>query len=191
VLRYVNELARGSHIVLFYDDLNEMHTILSEIVRDGLRKREAVGYLCRNVDKARDFLCRQSIDVGRYENEGLLDLDEVASQQPSRLGIEYTSSANDAFVNWLERYFQKKGRKLSRVIVDTPLDLANHTRLIDIEQTAENRFTNKRSRTLPVKLVCVYQSKDIVNIDEGRVFFELIKSHSHAIFPGIALRLKG
>ncbi len=186
MLRYVNKLARGNHVVLFYDDPNEMQTILLEIIRDGLRKKEVVAYLCRDVNKARTLLSEHGIDFGRYEKDGLMDIGEVAPEQSRRLGIEF-SSKPDAFMNWLKAYFDKKGRRPFRMIVDSPLNFGNHQCTIEIEKMNENHFRGKASGRLPAKLVCVYRSKDVVKANEGELFFKLIKTHSHAVFPGIAL----
>jgi hypothetical protein len=189
VLRYVNKLARGNHVVVFYDDPKEMRKILSEIVRNGLSKKEVVGYLGRDPNEARNFLSENGIDVGRYERDGLMDIGELAPEQSCRLGIEY-SSKPDAFMNWLRAYFNKRGRRPFRIIIDSPLNFGNQQRTIEIEKMIERHFGGKTSGKLPGKLVCVYRSQEVAKANEEELFFKLIKAHSHAVFPGIALQMK-
>lgn len=188
VLRYVNDLPHGSHVAVFYEDLDDKQEIIAEIVKDGVQKSEAVVYLCRNVEQARKFLIGHGIDVDRYEKEGLIDIGKLGSKESHPLGIEYSHSDDDASVKWLNAYFKKKGRKHFRVIMDSPLDLADLHHIVEIEKASETYFC--ASQNVPAKLVCVYPNKEIVKIDKESFFFDLIHAHSHAVFPGMAFEIK-
>jgi len=190
ILRYVNDLPRGSHVALFYDILKDKETILSEIVRDGLEKREMVCCLCSDVVETRDFLLRNGVDVERYESNDLLDIDRVDPRDARPLGIEFSSTQDNALLRWLKAYHKEKGKKPLRMIYDEPLDFVTPNRLIKMEKVNQAYFGRKAFKKLPAKLVCTYFNEDVTKIGEGQFLFDLVNAHSHALFPGIALKIK-
>jgi len=190
ILRYVNELPRGSHVALFYDILKDKETILSEIVRDGLEQREIVCCLCSDVVETRDFLRRNGVGVDRHESNGLLEIDKIVPRDAHPLGIEFSSTRDNALLLWLKAYHKEKGNKPFRMICDEPLDFIVPTRLIKMENVNQAYFGRKAFKKLPAKLVCTYFNEDLAKIGEGQILFDLVKAHSHALFPGIALNIK-
>jgi KaiC/GvpD/RAD55 family RecA-like ATPase len=190
VLRYVNDLPRGSHVALFYENLDNKEEIIAEIVKDGLRKGETVVYLCRNVEQAKKFLARYGVDVDRCEKDGLIDIGKFGLEESHPLGIEFSHSDDNASVMWLKAYFKKKGNKPFRAVIDSLIDLTDLHHIVEIEKASEECFGRKASEKVPGKVVCVYSNKEIVKIDKESFFFDLIHAHSHAIFPGMAFEIK-
>jgi len=105
---------------------------------------------------------------------------EEMQRSGTALGLELEWSPKGIPGFW-KRWLQSKSKK-ARLAINIGLG----TREPAFQLAAEKAFG--RTLHMPMTMVCAYSSKEAAE-QNGQIFTGLLKTHGHAIFPGIALSL--
>jgi len=181
VLDYVNKLSTGDHVVLFYEEPEYEREVLFTFLREGLRRGEEAVYItdiasvstisnamkCFGIDPS----CVTIIDLA---------IREGAQRSGTLLGFELEWSPKGIIEFW-KRWLQSKKKK-ARVAVNLGLNTREPAFQLALEKAFGRMFH------MPMTMVCAYSSKKVAE-KNGQLFTGLLKTHGHAIFPGIALNL--
>jgi len=178
LLDYVRNLPASSHVLFLYESEEDKRTVLFTYVQDRIRRGELVSY-CVHVDGVweieqamRDF----GVDVDMGKRKGLL---EVFKFDPKIVEATIKIPAREI----LKGIYEAKGRRTMSLISDNSLPAWTPEKLLECERSHGRRME------VPVTFICAYPSSEICKIWNGEYVMEMLKTHGHGIFPGIALPL--
>lgn len=136
-------------------------------------------------DQVRERMKSFSIDVETYERGGSL---EISSYDPwyMRKGVPNpTHEVLENLMKALERA-TASGKRGMRAASDASFQFIRRGKtkeLLEYEASLDKELEG------PVAAICAYDSKQVTKVWKGKFLFELIRTHGHAVFPGIALSL--
>ena len=175
----MESLAPHDHAVLFYSDIHAKRQLIFPFLHGALQNQGVAAYVTAHepLDEVRDAMKRWGINVDRHESDGAL---LIADYQ----AVTTAEDRLDDFKisQWLGDLAKHGGPV--RIAADPTLLVK---RGMADEILRRERILQRRLE-LPITMVCPYEDT-VAGIREGEFLVEMLHTHSHAIFPGIALIL--
>jgi len=179
IVRTLQGLAPHDHAVLFYSDIHAKRQLIFPFLHGALQNQGVTAYVTAHepLDEVRDAMKRWEIDVDRHESDGnLLIADyQAVTTREGRLDDFKISE-------WLG-ILAKHGGPV-RIAADPTLLVKRGM----VDEILRRERILQRRLELPITMVCQYEDT-VAGIREGEFLVEMLHTHSHAIFPGIALIL--
>lgn len=177
---YLSKLGAGQHAIAFYEKPEEKWRIVCAHLDQNFRNTKPAFYACyfEDPDLVRRSLQGQEIDIDRYEKQGSFEILD--------LGDYVRNERFDRIAEILAVTVDKLARR------GTPIRAAGDSTL-----TVKNGYVDSLLRyerwigknlSLPIAGLCAYDAKTATEAGD-EFFFEVLKLHGHALFPGIALAL--
>lgn len=179
LLDYVRNLPASSHVLFLYESEDMKRTVLFTYIQDRIRRGELVSYCVHagEVGEAEQAMKDFGIDVDAGKREGLLEVFKFDSKI-----VEATIKTSAREI--LKGIYEAKGRRTMSLISVNSLPAWTPERLLECERSHGRRME------VPVTFICAYPSNEICKIWNGEYVIEMLKTHGHGIFPGIALPLE-
>lgn len=169
------QIPASSHTVLFYETEKEMYGRILPFMKEGLDSGEAIIYVSDRDDgrHTREFE-NFGIDMSTCKGLRIVDVEDWYLDHGRLSGEKVTKKWNDA-VHWAN----ESGFKKLRVTGGTSYFFENDMidQLMNYESSLPKRFP------FPNTAICRYKNSDVASHDEGYLFIELLRSHSHVVTP--------
>jgi DNA-binding PadR family transcriptional regulator len=175
---YARNLESHDHAVLFYETPEEKWRVISNHLRCALENGYPAVYICHfeEPDQVHEGLKRHGIDVLAHESHDTFRILE--------LGDYFRQEEFNQIEAELKTVYEQLAKKTIRVAVDSTFAIKN----LHAEKVLKYERWIGRTFTLPIAGICAYNTEAVTESSD-ELFRELLKSHGHAIFPGIALKL--
>ena len=179
IVRTLKCLAPHDHAVLFYSDIHAKRELVFPFLQEALRSHGVAVYATEHepLDEVRDAMRRSGISVDEHESDGSLALVDYHTVTTA------DGKLNDLKINQLLGALMKRGAPV-RVAADPTLLIKRGM----IDEVIRRERILKRRLELPLTMVCPYEDT-IAGTNDGQFLIEMLRTHNHAIFPGIALLL--
>lgn len=183
IIKRVRGLGPNDHVVLFYSNIEAKRELVFPFLQEALQKEGAAVYVTEHepLDELREAMKHWGIYVDKYERERSLTITDfetlVAAEE--RLSDLKTSK----LLNDLAERLMKRGGPV-RVVADPTLVAKRGM----IDEVLKRERALGRRLELPLTVICCYEDT-LADIKEGEFLIEMLRAHSHAVFPGIALQL--
>jgi KaiC/GvpD/RAD55 family RecA-like ATPase len=183
IIKTLQGLAPNDHAVLFYSNIDAKRELVFPFLEEALQKQGVAVYVTDHepLDELKAAMKHWGIYVDRYESDRSLiiaDYEEFTTTE-GRLNELKTSR----LLRHLIERLMKRGGPV-RVVVD-PMSLVKRGMVDEIIR--RERALGRRLE-LPLTMICCYEDT-VADIKEGEFLIENLRTHNHAIFPGIALLL--
>lgn len=183
IVRTLRSLAPNDHAVLFYPDIGAKRELVFPFLQDALDQEGVAVYATEHepLDELREAMKHWGIYVDKCEQNRSLtitDCETLMTAEERLTSLKTSRLLSDL----MERLI--RGRVLVRIVTDATA-LANRgmvDRLIQWERTLGRRLE------LPLTMICCYE-ETVASLKEGEFLVDTLQTHSHAVFPGIALQL--
>jgi hypothetical protein len=176
-------LAPSDHAVLFYSDIDMKRELVFPFLQEALDKDGLAVYATEHepLDQLREAMKHWGIYVDKYEQDRSLTITdcETLMAAEERLNDIRTSRLLSDLVHLLVR----RGVPV-RIVADAS-SLAKRGM---VERLVRRDQALGRHLELPLTMICCYEDT-LADLKEGKFLIDTLQAHSHAIFPGIALRL--
>jgi len=176
-------LAPNDHVVLFYSDIDTKHELVFPFLLEALQKEGAAVYVSEHepFDEVKDAMRQWGIYVDRYLSNRSLAIADYQALTAAEARLNDLKASQ--LLRDLAELLLKRGGPI-RVVVD--LTLLVRRGMFD-EIVKRERALGRRLE-LPLTMVCAYEDT-VADTREGEFLIEMLRTHNHAIFPGIALQL--
>jgi hypothetical protein len=176
-------LAPSDHAVLFYSDIDMKRELVFPFLQEALDKHGLAVYVTENepFGELREAMKHWGIYVDRYEQDRSLTITdyETFMAAEERLSDLKTNRLLSDLVGLLVR----RG-----VPVRMVTDASSLAKRGMVEKLVRREQALGRHLELPFTMICCYEDT-LADLKEGEFLINTLQAHSHAIFPGIALRL--
>jgi MEDS: MEthanogen/methylotroph, DcmR Sensory domain len=176
-------LAPSDHAVLFYSDTDMKRELVFPFLQEALDKQGLAVYATEHepLDQLREAMKHWGIYVDRYEQDRSLTITdcETLFGAEERLNDIRTSRLLSDLIHLLVR----RGVPV-RIVADAS-SLAKRGM---VERLVRRDQALGRHLELPLTMICCYEDT-LADLKEGKFLIDTLQAHSHAVFPGIALRL--
>jgi hypothetical protein len=176
-------LAPSDHAVLFYSDIDMKRELVFPFLQEALDKHGLAVYVTDHepFDELREAMRHWGIYVDRYEQDHSLTITdcETLMTAEERLSDLRTSRLLSDLIDLLVR----RGAPV-RIVADAS-SLAKRGM---VERLVRRDRALGRHLELPLTMICCYEDT-LADLKEGKFLIDTLQAHSHAVFPGIALRL--
>jgi len=180
-LNYATRLESGDHAVLFYDNLVAAAEYFCAFVEEGIRRRELTCFTGLEPRLYRGLFEQVGIRVAELENCGYLrnlppeDNDEVGQTTESGFAGNNGSRFNNRLV--------RTANGVQFVHVHGPDQQDGSPR--DIMETERGAHNFPSLQTISI---CCYDATLVLEDAPAHIFTQLLKTHNHCFFQGIAMR---
>ncbi len=176
-------LAPSDHAVLFYSDIDMKRELVFPFIQEALDKHGLALYVTEDepFDELREAMRHWGIYVDKYEKDRSLTITdhETFTEAEDRLSDLKTNRLLSDLLDLLVR------RGVPVRIVADATSLAKRG---IVEKLVQRERALGRHLELPLTMICCYEDK-LANLKDGEFLINTLQAHSHAVFPGIALRL--
>jgi hypothetical protein len=183
IVNALQSLAPSDHAVLFYSDIDMKRELVFPFLQEALGKQGLAVYVTEHepLDELRRAMRHWGIYVDRYERDRSLTITdyETFMAAEERLNDLKTSRLLSDLVDLLVR------RGVPVRIVADATSLAKRGM---VDKLVRREQVLGRHLELPLTMICCYEDT-LSNLKEGEFLISTLQAHSHAVFPGIALRL--
>ncbi len=183
IVRTLQGLAPNDHAVLFYSDIHAKRELVFPFLQEALEKQGVAVYVTdpESLGELREAMKHWGIYVDRYEQDHSLTIAdyETLMVAEERLNDLKTSSLLSDLIERL----MKRGVPVRMVADGTSLAKRGM-----VDKLIRRERALGRHLELPLTLICCYQDT-LAGLNEGQFLIDTMQAHSHAVFPGIALRL--
>ena len=183
IVKTIQSLAPKEHAVLFYSNIDTKRELVFPFLHEAIQKQGIAVYASEHepLDELRESMKHWGIYVDRYEQDhSLIITDHVQLMEAQE---RLNDLRSNQLLNDLMERLMKRGGPI-RVVGD-PTMLAKRG---PVDELVESERTLGRHLEFPLAMICCYEDA-VGNIREGEFLIEILQAHSHAIFPGMALRL--
>jgi len=183
IVRTLQGLAPNDHAVLLYSNTNTKRELVFPFLQVALENHGVAFYVTEHeaFDEVREAMRHWGISVDRYQSDRSLAIADYKAftTAEERLNEFKTSQL---LRNLTERLMERGGPV--RVVVDATWSVKRGM----FDDIIKRERALGRRLELPLTMVCAYE-ETIADTREGEFLIEMLRTHSHAIFPGIALLL--
>jgi len=183
IIRTLQGLAPNDHVVLFYSNIDTKRELVFPFLQEALQKQGAAVYVTEHepFDEVRDAMSRWGINVDRHQSDRSLAVADyqALTTAEGRLNELKTSQ----LLRDIMELLVKRGGPV-RVVADPTLLVKRGM----VDEIVKRERALGRRLELPFTIVCSYEDT-IADTKEGEFLIEMLRTHNHAIFPGIALLL--
>jgi signal-transduction protein with cAMP-binding, CBS, and nucleotidyltransferase domain len=176
-------LAPSDHAVLFYSDIDMKRELVFPFIQEALEKHGLAVYVTEHepFDELREAMKHWGIYVDKYEKDHSLTITDY-----------------ETFTEAEERLSDLKTNQLLSHLLDLLVRRGVPVRMVSdatyvakrgmIEKLVQRERALGRHLELPLTMICCYEDK-LADLKDGEFLINTLQAHSHAVFPGIALRL--
>jgi len=176
-------LAPSDHAILFYSDIDMKHELVFPFLQEALEKHGLAVYVTEHepFDELREAMKHWGIYVDKYEKDRSLTITDY-----------------ETFMEAEERLSDLKANQLLSDLLDLVVRRGVPVRMVSdatyvakrgmIEKLVQRERALGRHLELPLTMICCYEDK-LADSKDGEFLINMLQAHSHAVFPGIALRL--
>lgn len=180
-LTYTASLQPQDRAVLFYDNLVVAAEYFCAFIEEGVRRQQVT--------------CFTGLDPARYR--ALFEQVGVSVEELENCGYLRNLSTDD-FHTDEEQYNRGVGGRNSHALRDVVDDNPNGARLIHIHNRRDQHNirlqdlmeSERKAHTpssFPTTSICCYDAKIVLEDAPSEFFTELLKTHDHCVFQGIAM----
>jgi len=182
IIKTVRGLGPNDHVVLFYSNIEAKRELVFPFLQEALQKEGAAVYVTEHepLDELREAMKHWGIYVDKYEYEHSLtitDFETLVAAEERLSDLKTSKLLNDL----IERLIKRGGPV--RVVADPTLIAKRGM----IDEVLKRERALGRHLELPLTVICCYEDT-LADTKEGEFLIETLRSHRHAIFPGIALQ---
>jgi hypothetical protein len=178
-LSYVAELESGSHAILFYDNLVAAAEYLCAFIEEGIRRRQSTSFLGLTHKRYEALFDQVGISTNMLENCGYLhhpSIEEISGENERPVGKKTEINYETLLRTNMESECQ--GTRFI-LLNEYPLQTTSFRELMDFE-----RWLNKRASAT---VLCCYDARQVFEETYYNLFAELLKTHGHCVFQGLAM----
>ena len=183
IIRALQGLGANDHIVLFYSDTDTKRELVFPFLQEALQNEGVAIYVTEHepFDEVRDAMSRWGINVDRHQSDRSLAVADyqALTTAEGRLNELKTSQ----LLRDIMELLVKRGGPV-RVVADPTLLVKRGM----VDEIVKRERALGRRLELPLTMVCAYEDT-VADTREGEFLIEMLRTHNHAIFPGIALPL--
>ncbi|HUK27265.1 MAG TPA: MEDS domain-containing protein [Candidatus Acidoferrales bacterium] len=185
-LTYAANLKEKDHAVLFYDNLAAAAEYICAYVEAGINRRQATFFV--GLDRVHYEALFDQVGIKSKELENAGYLKHVTTEE---FCIENGVFSNDKMLQNIEEFLsieKESGSKSARFVImgSNIQELLTSSQLIEFEE-AVGKFSQ-----YPLSILCCHDSRrSIMHETAPSLFHQLLKSHDHCLFQGIAMPTKG
>ena len=180
-LSYVAELESGAHAILFYDNLAAAAEYLCAFVEEGIRRQQATIFLGLSKERYETLFDQVGINTATLETCGYLrhiSTEQSLSKEQVRILKKRHLNLETLLRTDMEFNSNSQGARFI-LLNEYPL---NHTTFRDLMEF--ERWLNKLG---PATVLCCYDARQVLDEAYYNLFPELLKTHGHCIFQGLAM----
>jgi len=183
IIRTLQGLGTNDHIVLFYSNIDKKRELVFPFLQEALQNEGVAIYVTEHepFDEVRDTMRRWGIYVDRHQSQRSLAISNYQALTAAEGGLNDLKTSQ-LLRDLMERLMKRGGPV--RVVVDPTLLVRRGM----FDEIVKRERALGRRLELPLTMVCAYEDT-VADTREGEFLIEMLRTHNHAIFPGIALRL--
>lgn len=179
IIKTLQGLAPSDHAVLFYSDIHSKRELVFAFLEVAFRNHGVAIYVTEHepFDEVRDAMRRWGINVEKYESDRSL---AIANYQAV---ISVDGRFDDEKISQSLGDLMGQGGPI-RVVTDA-------TSLVKrgmVDEVMRRERVLRRRLELPLTMVCSYD-ETLADMRDGEFLIQMLRTHSHVVFPGIALPL--
>jgi len=177
-LSYVAELESGAHAILFYDNLVAAAEYLCAFIEQGMRRQQVTNFLGLSTERYQALFDQVGINTATLENSGYLR--HVPTRESLRKEIIRFEKNEMGTEDILGEDMESNCQGTRFILLNEyPLNGVSFRDLMELE-----RWLNTLS---PATVLCCYDARQVLDEAYYNLFPELLKTHGHSIFQGIAM----
>lgn len=179
IIRKLADLAPHSHAVLFYTDIRAKREVVFPFLQKGLQNKGVAVYATSHepLEEVRDAMRRWGINVDEHEaDRSLVICDHQSFTTPD-------GRLNDLKIDQFLKDLVERGGPV-KVAADPTLLVKRGM----VDEVVRREQVLKRRLELPLTMVCAYE-ETVTDTRNGEFLIEMLRAHSYAVFPGIAMPL--
>lgn len=179
IVRQLQSLAPHDHAVLFYPDIRAKRELVFPFLQEALQNQGVAVYLTSQepIDEVRDAMGRAGINVDKHESDGSLVICDYQAFTTA------DGRVKDPEIDQSLRDLVKRGGP-----VRVAADATSFVKRGMLDEIVRREQASKRRLELPLTMVCSYE-ETVTDAKKGEFLIQMLRTHSHVIFPGIALPL--
>lgn len=179
IIRQLQALAPHDHAVLFYPDIHAKRELIFPFLQEALQNQGVAIYVTSQepIDEVRDAMKRAGISVDQHESDGSLVICDYQAITTA------DGRLNDPEIDQSLRELVKHGGP-----VRVAADATSFVKRGMVDDLVRREQALRRRLELPLTMVCAYE-ETVTDAKKGEFLIEMLRTHSHVIFPGIALPL--
>jgi len=174
---YFTDVQTHSHDILFYDSLDTKNRIVYKYLADGLRHGEGIVYVCSE-EKPKQVeagMKAHGIDVGPNLMSGNITIRSCEDWYIVKGVVEPSHITR----NWYKEIARLRSRGLGLRAVGDVTCFFTHDK---VRELLRYEYSLHKVLTLPMKVICTYNLKAIVDKGYTEMIMPLVRAHGKAIF---------
>jgi hypothetical protein len=174
---YLTEVQTHSHDILFYDSLDTKDRIVYRYLADGLSQGEGIVYVCSE-EKPKQVeagMKAHGIDVGPNLMAGNITIRACEDWYIVDGVVELSHITR----NWYKEIARLRSRGLGLRAVGDVTCFFTHDK---VRELLRYEYSLHKVLTLPMKVICTYNLKTIVDKGYTEMIMPLVRAHGKAIF---------
>lgn len=179
MIKTLEGLAPSDHAVLFYSDIHAKRELVFPFLQVALKNDGVAVYVTEHepFDEVKGAMRRWGINVDKRESNGSLAITnyQTVTTPDARL--------DDSKINQSLLDLVKHGGPV-RVAADPTLLVKRGM----ADEVVRRERALRRRLELPLTMVCPYE-ETVADMKEGEFLIQMLRTHSHVVFPGIAMPL--
>ena len=179
-LSYAANLGRGDHAILIYDNLVVAAEYFSAYIEEGVNRQESTCFVGPSRERYEQLLDQAGIQVASLESNGYLRYLALQDfcMEGARLSRKTTVRNIEELVATSK---QKECRGMRFILLKRSVEQGDKPSSIEFERWLNTLSSN------PVSMLCCYEARDTLHESRPDLFMELLKTHAHCLFQGIAM----
>ena len=177
-LSYVTELESGAHAILFYDNLVAAAEYLCAFIEAGIHRQQTTSFLGLSTERYETLFDQVGINTAMLENCGYLRHLSINQSTSNERGSEKNGQLN------IETLL---GRDIESNYQGTRVILLNEDPLSDVTFRELMEFERQLNAPNPAIVLCCYDARQVLDEAYYNLFTELLGTHGHCLFQGIAM----
>lgn len=178
-LSYVSELESGAHAILFYDNLAAAAEYICAFIEEGIRRQQTTVFLGLSKERYETLFDQVGIDTAMLETCGYLrhisNQDSCSKEQVQILKKRHMN------LETLLRNDLESNCQGARFVLLNEYPLSDNT-FRDLM-----KFERWLNTLGPSTVLCCYDARQVLDEAYYNLFPELLKTHGHCLFQGIAM----